>query len=74
MLVEVLKGHPILDGNKAAADFIASKSELIEVPEGQSIITQGGEDNDIYFVGTQLQGPQCAFQAPNQKLRSPVVT
>jgi CRP/FNR family cyclic AMP-dependent transcriptional regulator len=39
-----------LDGNKTAVDFITSQGELIEVAAGQSVITQGGEDNDLYFI------------------------
>ena len=50
VLIDALKGQSILDGNKAAVEFIASKAQLIEVQKGQSIITQDGEDNDFYFI------------------------
>jgi predicted nucleotide-binding protein len=52
VLVETLKGQTTLNGNVAAAEFIAKNAELIEVPAGQQLITQGADDNDMYFIVT----------------------
>ena len=50
VLLETLKNQVTLNGNGAAAEFIASNAELLAVESGQSIITQDGDDNDIYFI------------------------
>ena len=50
VLLETLKNQVTLNGNAAAAEFIASNAELLAVESGQSIITQDGDDNDIYFI------------------------
>ena len=50
VLVETLKNQATLNGNVAAAEFIASNAELLPVESGQAIITQDGEDNDIFFI------------------------
>ena len=50
VLVETLKNQATLNGNVAAAEFIASNAELLAVESGQAIITQDGEDNDIFFI------------------------
>jgi hypothetical protein len=45
-LVETVRGQTILNGNAAAAEFIAKIAKPIEVPAGQPLITQGAYDND----------------------------
>lgn len=52
VLVETLKGQTTLNGNTSAAEFIANNAELLQVPAGQKLITQGADDNDIYFIVT----------------------
>ncbi|MFZ0662377.1 MAG: TIR domain-containing protein [Acidobacteriaceae bacterium] len=50
VLVDSLTGQKLFTGNADLATEAASKGELVEVAAGTSIIQQGGDDNDIYFI------------------------
>jgi CRP/FNR family transcriptional regulator, cyclic AMP receptor protein len=50
LLVEALKDHKIVAGHADLAEQIASIGELIEVKKSATIITQGGDDNDVFLI------------------------
>lgn len=50
LLKTTLLAQKIVAGNSMLAEELANMSELIEVPEGTTLITQGAEDNDVYFI------------------------
>lgn len=47
-LIDALKRQEFVGGENALAEAMAEQSQLLEFPKGHKIITQGGEDNDIY--------------------------
>jgi CRP/FNR family cyclic AMP-dependent transcriptional regulator len=49
-LVDTLKDQKMVAGNAELADDIAKIGDLIEVKTGTAIITQGGEDSDVYLI------------------------
>jgi CRP/FNR family transcriptional regulator, cyclic AMP receptor protein len=49
-LVEALMGHPLLSGNLGASTAICRYLRLLELPANHQITTQGGQDNDLYFI------------------------
>lgn len=49
-LLDALITQAIVAGDHELATEIADKAELIEVPPGQKIITQGADDNDLYLI------------------------
>jgi len=49
-LVDTLKDQKMVAGNAELADDIAKIGDLIEVETGTAIITQGGEDSDVYLI------------------------
>lgn len=51
-LIEALILQPIVAGDSELAAAIAGKAELIEVPAGRKLITQGADDNDLYLILT----------------------
>jgi CRP/FNR family cyclic AMP-dependent transcriptional regulator len=50
VLVDTLRDQKMVAGNADLAEEIARIGELIEVKTGTSIITQGGEDSDVYLI------------------------
>jgi CRP/FNR family transcriptional regulator, cyclic AMP receptor protein len=51
VLVDTLKDQKMVAGNADIAEEIARIGELIEVKAGTAIITQGGDDSDVYSLG-----------------------
>jgi len=50
VLVDSLTGQKLFTGNSNLTAEAAVVGELIEVAEGASIIQQGAQDNDVYFI------------------------
>jgi CRP/FNR family cyclic AMP-dependent transcriptional regulator len=50
ILLEALRDQKLVAGNAELADRIASIGELIDVKTGTTIIEQGADDNDVYFI------------------------
>jgi len=50
LLLESLKEQKIVTGNADLAGEIRSIGELLHVPVGTAIITQGAEDNGVYLI------------------------
>jgi CRP/FNR family transcriptional regulator, cyclic AMP receptor protein len=48
--VEALARQRLVAGNQALAEELAQSVEMRSIPRGQTLISQGGEDNDIYFI------------------------
>lgn len=51
-LIEALRNQKIVAGNPELAERIADVGALVEISEGTTIITQGGEDTDVYLLIT----------------------
>ncbi len=49
-LADVLRQQTLIGGDTALAQELANKALLMEVNPNEAIITQGGVDNDIYFI------------------------
>ncbi|MGH9617207.1 MAG: TIR domain-containing protein [Acidobacteriaceae bacterium] len=50
VLIDSLTGQKLFTGNPDLATEAASRGELVEVAAGTSIIQQGGDDIDVYFI------------------------
>ncbi|MGA7236842.1 MAG: cyclic nucleotide-binding domain-containing protein, partial [Bryobacteraceae bacterium] len=50
ILLETLKDQKLVAGNTELAEQIAAIGEVDDVRTGESIIEQGGEDNDTYLI------------------------
>lgn len=48
--LEALASQRVVMGNRALAEELADRVDLLSVPSGDVLIEQGGEDNDIYFI------------------------
>jgi CRP/FNR family cyclic AMP-dependent transcriptional regulator len=49
-LVDALKRQEFVAGNTKLADALIKRGELVEYQKGDKLITEGGEDNDIYLL------------------------
>lgn len=49
-LIDAMLQQAIVCGNRDLATELAQRAELIEVQDGEAIITQGGEDNDLFLI------------------------
>ncbi|ENY80419.1 TIR domain-containing protein [Sphingopyxis sp. MC1] len=49
-LFDAMMQQAIVCGNRELAAEIAAKAELVDVPEGAAIITQGADDNDLFLI------------------------
>lgn len=49
-LVDALKRQEFVSGNAKLADALIKHGELVEYKKGDKLITEGGEDNDIYLL------------------------
>ena len=50
LCVEALQAQRLVSGNRELAEELADVAELLAVSAGQTLISQGAEDNDIYFI------------------------
>ncbi|MFX1679893.1 nucleotide-binding protein [Mitsuaria sp. CC2] len=48
--LEAIAGQKIVGGNRALAEELAERVELLALKAGQSIIEQNGSDNDVYLI------------------------
>ena len=51
-LVDALKRQEFVGGNLKLAEALIKHGELVEYQKGDKLITEGGEDNDIYLLLT----------------------
>lgn len=51
-LIDALKRQEFVAGNAKLADALITRGELVEFQKGDKIITEAGEDNDIYLLLT----------------------
>jgi CRP/FNR family transcriptional regulator, cyclic AMP receptor protein len=49
-LIDLLMSYPLLSGSRAASSAICEQLRLLPVPADYEITTQGGQDNDLYFM------------------------
>lgn len=49
-LIDAMLQQQIVSGNRELAEELANRAELIEVSEGEAIISQGGDDNDLFLI------------------------
>jgi predicted nucleotide-binding protein len=49
-LAEALLSQPLLSGNRIAAIALSKRAKILELPKNSQFITQGGQDNDLYFI------------------------
>lgn len=49
-LMDAVMQQAIAGGNRDLAEEFANRLELVEVAEGETLITQGAEDNDLFFI------------------------
>mgnify|MGYP001807255888 CR=1 FL=1 len=49
-LMEAMMQQAIVCGNRELAAELIARAELLSVPEGDAIITQGGSDNDLFLI------------------------
>ena len=49
-LAETLLSQPLLSSNATAATALSRTVKLSELPSNHQLMTQGGEDNDLYFI------------------------
>lgn len=69
--VQALASQKLVAGNRELAEELADRVEVFSVPAGDTLITQGGDDNGIYFVlsGTFdviVNGRRIAGRGPNE--------
>lgn len=50
ILIETLKRQKTVNGDEALALHISESIEIIEIPEGTVLTTQGESSNDVYFI------------------------
>lgn len=50
ILIEALLEQQLVGGNRDLANEFAEKGDLVEVSDGDQLITQGAEDNDLYLI------------------------
>lgn len=49
-LIDAMMQQAIVGGNRNLAAEIADRIELLEVTEGETLITQGADDNDLFLI------------------------
>lgn len=70
LLISALQAQKIFTGISEAATSFADKVEVIEVYEGENLITEGSTDNQIFFILTGsfsilVKGKQIAIRSSN---------
>lgn len=48
--LEAFLAQKLVAGNRVLADELEAKAQLLQVPQGQLLIEQGGADNDVYLI------------------------
>lgn len=49
-LIDAMLQQTIVGGSRDLAAEIADRADVMEVTEGEAIITQGGDDNDLFLI------------------------
>lgn len=49
-LIDAMLQQQIVTGNRELAEELADRAELIEVAKGHAIISQGGDDDDLFLI------------------------
>ena len=49
-LIEALKGFPLVEHNEVLATRLGEVGQLVSFEPGDAIMTQGAEDNDVFFM------------------------
>lgn len=49
-LIDAMMQQAMVGGNRDLAAEIADRIELLEVTEGETLITQGADDNDLFLI------------------------
>lgn len=70
-LEDALLQQRLVLGNEALASRLADVGSLLDVAAGQVLITQGAQDNDVYFIITgrfqvQVHGREVASRGPTE--------
>jgi len=70
-LEDALSQQRLVLGNDALASRLADVGSLLDVAAGQVLITQGAQDNDVYFIITgrfqvQVHGREVASRGPTE--------
>ena len=70
-LVDALKRQEFVSGDAKLADALIKHGELMEYTKGDKLITEGGEDNDIYLllagsVAVVVKGNEIATRKAGQ--------
>jgi len=70
-LVDALKRQEFVGGDAKLADALIKHGELMEYKKGDKLITEGGEDNDIYLllagsVAVVVKGNEIAIRKAGQ--------
>lgn len=73
LLIEELKRQRLVAGDQALATEIATHAELRQVEAGEEIISEGGADNDIFFIisgsfDTIVRGRRVAQRGPGNSI------
>jgi CRP/FNR family cyclic AMP-dependent transcriptional regulator len=48
--IDAMLQQQIVSGNRDLAEELANRANLIDVTEGEAIISQGGDDNDLFLI------------------------
>jgi CRP/FNR family transcriptional regulator, cyclic AMP receptor protein len=48
--LEAFLAQKLVAGNRALADELEAKAQLLQVPQGHVLLEQGGADNDVYLI------------------------
>ncbi|NCP20311.1 MAG: cyclic nucleotide-binding domain-containing protein [Erythrobacter sp.] len=48
--IDAMLQQQIVSGNRELAEELADRAEMLGVTEGEAIIRQGGDDNDLYLI------------------------
>ena len=68
--VEALASQKIVAGNRELAEELADRVEVFSVPAGETLITQGGGDDDLFCplgsIRCECQWTQKGGRGPNE--------
>jgi CRP/FNR family cyclic AMP-dependent transcriptional regulator len=72
-LIDAIKRQDLVAGDVALAKVFVKKGELLEFSKGDKIITEGGEDNDVYMiiagsVSIVIKGNEINIRRPGQTI------
>lgn len=73
LLVSTLSVQEAVFGDATAAEMLADAATIVEYASGQQLVSQGGTDNDVYFilsgtVSVQVHGREVARRSAGQHI------